>query len=80
LWIITNNTTEYDAIRTNYDKIINDLQHEMNNNIAVYQRYIDNNLQRITETEKIIQDRTTWATNLLNSIQASEQTLAKLKL
>lgn len=73
--IITINTTEYDAIDAKYNKLISDLEYEMNNNIAVYQDYISNNNTRINEIQTDVTERTKKLEEFLTSIRAVEKNL-----
>ncbi len=77
--IVTSNTTEYDAIDTKYNKLISDLEYEMNSNIAIYQNYISNNNTRINELQVDLADRTKKFDEFWLSIKAVEKNLEMYK-
>lgn len=77
--IMTSNTAGYDAIDTKYNKVISDLEYEMNNNISVYQSYIGNNNTRIQELEAYISEKTKKSEEFLWLILSVEKNLEMYK-
>lgn len=78
-WIVTSNTAEYDAIDSKYNKLISDLEYEMNNSIGIYQNYINNNNTRINELQVDLSDRTKKLEEFWLSIKAVEKNLEMYK-